>query len=262
MMRQAMVIARKEMVDHARETRSLSASAMHLLMGPLIILLVSFSPGVASGPKGSIALAGMMSIFVLVAAFVGGMNIAMDLIAGERERQSLLPLLANPVSRLTVTVGKWLAASVFSVLGLALTFAAFAAVCQVRGLSTPLLRPQGLVCWAALGMIPLAFLAAALQLAISTTCRTAKEAQTYLSFLIFIPMGIAMFLLFMPGKLGAWAVFVPLIGQQAMAQQGMTMGHWSVQHALTLGLATAWLTAVTVVAAGKLLERDSIVYGR
>jgi len=31
----------------------------------------------------------MMSIFTMVSAFVGGMNVAMDSIAGERERRAL-----------------------------------------------------------------------------------------------------------------------------------------------------------------------------
>jgi sodium transport system permease protein len=235
---------------------------MHLLMGPLIILVVSFSPAIASGPKSAIAVTGMMSIFVVVAAFVGGMNVAMDVMAGERERQSLLPLLMNPVSRLTIIVGKWLATSLFAVLGVALTLAAFAAVCRVRDLPTPLFHWSALLCWGLLGIIPLAFLAAALQLAISTACRTAKEAHTYLSVLIFVPMGLAMFLLFLPDRLGSWAAFVPIAGQQAIASSGMTTGHWSVPQSLTVALVTAWLTALTVILTGKMLESDRIVYGK
>ena len=258
----SLVIARKEIVDHAREVRSVGASTMHLLMGPTIICLVSFSPGLASGTKAASVLAGMMSIFVLVGAFMGGMNVAMDVVAGERERQSLLPLLMNPVSRMTVILGKWLATSLFSVLGVLFTLATFALVFQMRRLHTPLFDEPALLSWAALGIVPLAFLAAALQVAISTACRTVKEAHTYLSALIFIPMGIAMFLVFFPNKLGAWMSFVPVAGQQAIAEFGMRTGHWPLQHGLELALTTLWLTAITVVAAGQMLESDSIVYGR
>ncbi|MGC2661393.1 MAG: ABC transporter permease subunit [Bryobacteraceae bacterium] len=259
---QVFVIARKEIIDHTRETRSLSASAMHLLMGPLIILLLSFSPAFASGAKSSFVVAGMMSIFVLVAAVVGGMNVSMDMMAGERERQSLLPLLANPISRLTVMVGKWIAASLFAVMGIAVTLAAFAGVCQLRDLPAPLFQPSALLCWAALGVVPLALLAAALQLAISTACHTAKEAQTYLSLLIFVPMGVAMFLLFMPTKLGPWATFIPIAGQQAIAESGLSSGHFSISQALALSLITLWLAVATIVVAAKMLERDRVVYGR
>lgn len=261
MMGQIAIIARKEIVDHTREMRSVGASAMHLLMGPAVILVVSFSPAMGSGAKSAAVMAGMMSIFVLVAAFVGGMNVAMDVMAGERERQSLLPLLMNPVSRLGVITGKWLATSLFSVLGVAFTLVAFAVICQIRGLPSPLFRAPALLCWAALGMIPLAFLAAAMQVAISTFCHTAKEAHTYLSVLIFIPMGVAMFLFFLPDRLGPWVNIVPVAGQQAIAGLAVA-GHSPWQQALTLALATIWLTAVLVIVAGKMLERDSIVYGR
>src|ERR1039458_2267716 len=59
-------------------------------------------------------LIGMMSVFTLVAAFVGGMNVAMDTVAGERERQSLLPLLMNRVRRREIVLGKWLAGGLLS----------------------------------------------------------------------------------------------------------------------------------------------------
>ena len=50
-----------------------------------------------------------MPIFVLLAAFIGGMSIAADVTAGERERGSLESLLLHPVSRLAITGGKWIA---------------------------------------------------------------------------------------------------------------------------------------------------------
>lgn len=261
MYRQALVIARKEIVDHAREVRSMLASVMHLLIGPVLVLMVSFSGAARSNARGALVLAGMMSIFTLVAAFVGGMNVAMDVVAGERERRSLLPLLLNPVSRATVIAGKWLATSIFSVGGLAITLTAFTAVCRVVAPSNPLLSMPALACWVLLGLLPLAILAAALQVAISTASRTAKEAQTYLSLLIFFPMGVAMFLLFFPRQLGSWAVFVPIAGQQLIAQSGMNSGHWPIALAFILALMTTGLAAVTVLASGRMLRRDSVVYG-
>jgi sodium transport system permease protein len=261
MIRQIMVIARKEIVDHAREIRSVSASLMHLLMGPFVVFLVSVSTAVKSNPKGVSALGGMVSIFALLATFVGGMNVAMDVVAGERERRSLLPLLLNPVSRLTVVIGKWLATSIFSLGGLAITLLAFMVVDKAAVIQNPLFSSSALVYWVLLGLAPLALLAAALQVAISVSCRTVKEAQTYLSFLIFFSMGIGMFLLFFSKKLTGWAAFLPIAGHQIIALEGLNTGHWSIPQALTLGLMTGWLTIVTVVVAGKLLERDGVVYG-
>ncbi|MGZ3459905.1 MAG: ABC transporter permease, partial [Archangium sp.] len=56
----------------------------------------------------------MIPIFLVMACFIGGLNVAIDTMAGERERGSLEPLLLNPVERGTLVLGKWLATTVFS----------------------------------------------------------------------------------------------------------------------------------------------------
>ncbi len=231
MLKQTLVIARKEILDHVREVRSLLASVMHLLMGPVIISLVLFSIKNASHVIGSMAV-----IFLLVSAFTGGMNIAMDIIAGERERRSLLPLLLNPVSRASVVVGKWLAISIFAIGGVILTFAAFAIPFGIAAIPLPSLTHAALV------LLPLAALAAALQLTISTFCRTAKEAQTYLSLLVFVPMGISMFIVFLAPSFATWMHLTPVLP--------------------TLLVAIIWCTALCLKYSTTLLTRDEIVYGR
>jgi sodium transport system permease protein len=259
MFKQAIVITRKEVVDHLRETRSWASSLLHLLLGPFVFLLVSFSLHRGSGA--GTMLSAMMSIFVLVAVFTGGMNIAMDIVAGERERRSLLPLLLTPVTRLTVVTGKWLAVSVFSILGIAVTLSAFAVIFRLIRVSSPLLSGSGFITWTVLGLGPLAFFAAALEVAISTACRTTKEAYTYLSLLIFAPMAVGMYCVFFPDHLGAWALFVPVAGQQIIAERGIRTGHWSLVQTPVLVLATAWFTALLIKLAGKMLSRDEVVYG-
>ena len=111
MLSHALIVARKEIRDHLRDTRSLVSSALYALMGPLVVGMVSIA---VRGEKSSAVLLSMLSLFALVATFVGGMNVAIDAIAGERERRSLLPLLMNPLRRRDVIVGKWMAISVFA----------------------------------------------------------------------------------------------------------------------------------------------------
>jgi hypothetical protein len=131
----ARVVARKEIVDGLRDFRSVLSSVLYALMGPLVVGLVSLG-GVAGTKPGSsaIVLASMMSVFTLVAAFVGGMNVAMDTIAGERERRSLLPLLLNPVGRLDVVLGKWLAVSLFAIGGFTLNLLGSAVILASSGM--------------------------------------------------------------------------------------------------------------------------------
>ena len=63
----------------------------------------------------------MVPMFVMLAVFVGGMFMATDATAGERERKSLEPLLLTPTSRGALVLGKWAATTVFSTIGLCIT---------------------------------------------------------------------------------------------------------------------------------------------
>jgi len=258
MLSQAFIIARKEILDHVRERRSLWASLLHVLMGPVVVSLVLFSMKNAPHDKLLAVLTGMTSIFVLVSAFVGGMNVSMDMLAGERERRSLLPLLLNPVAKNAVIGGKWLAGSLFAALGVVIALGAFALAFGMAGFALPLFSARLLFYWGILGLLPLAGFAAALQLTISTCCRTAKEAQTYLSLLVFVPMGIAMFLVFLASQPPFWIFWIPIAGQQALVSAGSRLQCVSP----LLLLITLWSTAMALRYSASLLRHDEIVYGR
>jgi sodium transport system permease protein len=51
----------------------------------------------------------MMPYFIIMVIFIGGMHVIVDATAGERERNSLEPLLINPVKRSEFVIGKLLA---------------------------------------------------------------------------------------------------------------------------------------------------------
>jgi sodium transport system permease protein len=238
-------IAAREIIDAWRDRRAMLSAALYCLMGPGVVGMVSL--GVGDRPAVLIA---MTSVFTLVSAFVGGMNVAMDAIAGERDRRSLLPLLMHPVTRLDLLVGKWLAVACFSVAGLALNIAGF-------GLIFHRVPPPAL----ALCLIPLSLLAAALELWVSTICRGIKEAQTYLSMLIFLPMGIGMFMVFSPVAGAGWWKWMPVAGQHLQLEAGLRGGELHLLAILSLGFATALLAGIALLAAAERLERDDVVYG-
>ena len=67
----------------------------------------------------------MMSYFFIFAALMGGMYLAIDTTAGERERGSLEPLLSLPVTRSQLIYGKIAATCLFMSLSLLLSLLAF-----------------------------------------------------------------------------------------------------------------------------------------
>jgi sodium transport system permease protein len=70
--------------------------------------------------KRGIMLSAMLPILLLISAFLGGIHLAMDTTAGERERQSLEPLLATPAARGAIVSGKMLASVVIGLASLLL----------------------------------------------------------------------------------------------------------------------------------------------
>src|SRR3569623_1283408 len=70
----------------------------------------------------------MLPYFFILGGFIGGMALAIDTTAGERERQSLEPLLANPVPRWQLLAGKLGATTAFAIATVLLSIVAFAAV--------------------------------------------------------------------------------------------------------------------------------------
>ena len=250
------VVARKEILDHLRDRRAVLSSALMALLGPGVVLLVSLS-GRAGGQDGEPVLLGMLSVFALVSAFAGAIDIAMDVTAGERERRSLLPLLLNPVSRRDVIIGKWLAVVAF---GLSLVTLNCAGLVAVLGWAAPALlasRAPQLALWIVLGLIPLALLGAALSVHVAVRCRSTKEAHTALRFLVFVPMLVGMFLVFFPGWVRHVWFLLPIVGQQAMI--GVHEPSLPVVRSVILALVTLATAVLALVSAGRVLNRDDVL---
>ena len=259
MLKSAWIVARKELVDHLRDGRALLSTALYTLMGPLVVALVVFAIGGGGAGPGARILPVMASVFALVAAFSGSMSMAIDMIAGERERRSLLPLLMNSVSRSDIILGKWLAASVFAVGGLFVNLLAFLAVLAFASAAPG--RGEPLLLWMIPALVTLALAAAALQILVSTICRNLKEANTYLSMLIFAVMALGMWLAFRPQSAEDWWFLAPIAGQQVLLQLGLGKGELPILESLVLAATTAASAVLALVYAGKLMRRDAVVYG-
>lgn len=169
------------------------------------------------------ARSGMMLSFLpyilILGAFLGAMHVAMDSTAGERERQSLEPLLATPSARAAIMSGKLAAAASFALIALTLTLAAI--VLTFPWMPTDKIGMKiDLGLFAALRMfavlVPMALFGAALLTLISAYAKSYKEAQSYTSLLLLLPMIPTMVLLVNPVKTEQWMLAVPFLGQNQM----------------------------------------------
>jgi sodium transport system permease protein len=254
-----MTVALKEIRDHRRDRRSLISAALYSLMGPVVIVLVAQSSAASRG--GAPLLLSMMSVFALVSAFTGGMFLALDATAGERERGSLVPLLLNPIPSLQLAAGKWIAVAAFAVAGLALNLAAFTAVFEWSRINPPSGTAWAFVLWVVCGLVPLALLGAALHILTGTASRTLKDAQARLSIVTLVPMMTGMFLVFFPDTIGRWWFAMPVIGQQALIGEALRGHPVSLVQAFVLATLTLTATAALVLTAGRVMSRDGVAAG-
>jgi sodium transport system permease protein len=155
--------------------------------------------------------------FIVVTAFLGGMYLAIDTTAGERERQSLEPLLANPVPRSSVLLGKLSATTLFAMVSLALGVVGFAVAgryMDVRRLNMVIDLGVHFFAVTLLLMLPLVLLLTCLQTLVSAFAKSYREALTYLSLLMLIPVLPSLLLTVIPVQGQTWMYAVPLLGQQ------------------------------------------------
>lgn len=207
----------------------------------------------------------LIPMFAILSPLLGGMTIAIDSTAGERERGSLEPLLANPVQVSRVVAGKWLAAWSFACAVAALTLAGFVAAASLyAGKRLAALMTFGLPELALfLSMvIPFAAMTAALQMLISTYGRSYREAQTYVSYLATLISFVPLVVLFSGLKDALWQLWVPVLGQQVVLTRivrGDVLGpaDWAIPSMVAVGIA---LGAVALVS--RLLREERIVFGR
>jgi len=158
----------------------------------------------------------MLPYFFVITIFMGGMYLAIDLTAGERERQSLEPLFANPVPRWKILCGKLTAIGVFSTTSLLISLLAFAVVGQfipAEKIGMELDLGVRFAAYVLLLMLPLVLLLSALQSMVAAFAKSYREAQTYLSLLMLVPLIPSALLSFMPIKAQAWMYAIPLLGQ-------------------------------------------------
>ncbi|WP_114239628.1 ABC transporter permease [Dyella sp. C9] len=203
----------------------------------------------------------ILPYFFVLTVFMGGMYLAIDLTAGERERQSLEPLFANPVPRWKILAGKLAAICVFSAASLLISLAAFGVVgrfipTEKLGMELDLgLRFGSEVL---LLMLPLILLLAALQSMVAAFAKSYREAQTYLSLLMFVPVIPSILLSTMPIKSQAWMYAVPLLGQHLGIMQ-LLRGDAVEPQQLGLCLAGSLLAAaVAVLATARLYQSERL----
>ena len=141
---------------------------------------------------GAAILGGWIPYLIIILSFTGAMYPAMDLTAGEKERGTMETILTSPVSRTDLVIGKFLMVFTAAVVTAVLSLVSMGVLWSQRGklgLGSQALQiaidPSSVLAVIVL-LLPLAVLFAAVLLAVALFAKSYREAQSYVSPLVFI----------------------------------------------------------------------------
>ena len=230
--------------------------------------------------------------FIMTFGLTSGLSIAIGTIAGEKEEQTLEPVLFTPISRTQLVFGKLLAvlANVtFSALGFLFTIAfsaliffiavafslrdldfssapstaapvaAAASSLPFAGAIGSLPDPLALILFVA-SMIPIILLGAALQIMISSFARNSEEAYTYslpLSVLSLTPLIVSFFLEEFVPEL--WNYAIPIFGT-ILSMRDLLSNHIYVDSLSVMFISSIGYAAMMVGASVWMFNREEVVF--
>lgn len=171
----------------------------------------------------------MFLMLFLMAPFYGSMSLALDAMAGERERDSMQPLLAQPVHTFALATGKWLVAAFFGFLCTLVVTVCCSLVlanAPLASLGIRLVLDSTVVLGILLALIPLVLMVAALQLYISLRAKSFKEGQMYLGMLVLVPSMALVYSSISEDGVKGWMTKLPLLGDQDTLSRLLATGEF------------------------------------
>lgn len=201
--------------------------------------------------KRGLMLSVMLPYFLIITAFLGGAALVLDATAGERERQTLEPLLATPAPRGAIVSGKIVAACLLGVVSLLLSLLAIKLSAQfatgmARSLDMSLMSIASML----FVLLPMLLIGTSLLTFLAAAAKSLKEAQSHMTWLMLMPMIPTMMLMVNPVKTQLWQFAVPFLAQnqlllKVIRAEPISAQVWAVYLGSSLGLALLlWLAAV------------------
>jgi len=244
-------------VRNALQGYSQQLAAMRLVargVSPTVLRPINVDDVDVSTPSGrSAMLLGMMSYFFIFALLMGGMYLAIDTTAGERERGSLEPLLSLPVTRDQLMLGKISATCVFMAVSLLLSLCSFFVALKFMPLQqlgmTPNFGPTVVVA-AFFVLLPFVLLGASLMTLVASFTKSYKEAQTWLSIVLIAPTLPILIVSILTLRPQVEFMFIPSLSQHLILvdmikNEPVNLLHVaiSVLSTLAVGAALTWICA-------------------
>jgi sodium transport system permease protein len=215
---------------------------------------------------GGMVIGSFLPYVIILMSLTGAMYPAIDLTAGEKERGTLETLLVAGVDRIDIVIGKFLTVFTTSVVTVTLTICSMAvsgyvALKQVPEFGQAVDLSLGLfeVMIMILAMIPLSAIFSSLLMTLSLFAKSYREAQTYISPLMFIVIIPAMSSLMPDTEASQTMAFIPIANVSIMLKDGLSgsfdLGISAITMGVNLLLAVGGLMLVL-----RMFKKESVLF--
>jgi len=223
---------------------------------------------VASPEKvGGNVLGGLLPYFIIILCLTGAMYPAIDLSAGEKERGTIETILASPVGRTELVLGKFLMVLTASLTTAALSLGSFAVTLSAAAEFTQRMSRAGLpfvisakgVAMVFLMVLPLAVLFSAALLALALLARSYKEAQSYLQPLMIVAILPAIAAMLPGVELNAKLALIPILNVSLVSKEILT-GNYPWELIGLIFASTCVYAAAALFVAVRQFQRESVLF--
>lgn len=203
----------------------------------------------------------MLGIYLMLAAFMSGLSVAIDSSAGERERNVLEMLLCQPVSTLKIVLAKLIGASTVAVIGVVLVLVLTSlsvGFVDLTKIGATFSLDMSTAAILLLLLLPICFFASACQLFVAFQTKSFKEAQSTVGMLIGIPAFVP-FVVSMMDDRPEWLNWLPIAGQSMIIEnifKGLEVNWLAVFATSSVTIA---ITVALVLALAKKLKSEKVV---
>jgi sodium transport system permease protein len=241
--------------------RLLARGVAPQLLAPLEVEEIDLAPAQARSAQ----LLFIVPWMALMAAVFGALAVAIDVSAGERERGSLEPLMANPLAAATLVLGKWAVVMCYSLAIVVVTMLGF--MVSMRMVTNETLAALMQLDWREVGifcalLLPFAALMAAANMLVATFGRSYKEAQTYVTYIAMAAQFSAFVPVFLTTRDNAWQLWVPAVGQLTVLMKALRGEAVGAADLLIPALVAGVGAALCLAAMARLLRREAVLFGR
>lgn len=214
---------------------------------------------------GAAILGGWIPYLIIILSFTGAMYPAMDLTAGEKERGTMETILTSPVSRTDLVIGKFLMVFTAAVVTAVLSLVSMGVLWSQRGklgMGSQALQiaidPSSVLAVIVL-LLPLAVLFAAVLLAVALFAKSYREAQSYVSPLVFIVIAPAI-VGALPGIDLNWkTALVPILNTSLVSKEIIGGSYPWLSIAAIFGM-TCVYAAIALAWAVRMFNREDVLF--